>query len=218
MNIVVIDVPDAWGMLLSRSWSATLGGFLSMDLTHAHIPMGDGHLRFLYSQHVVKNHVMDPNHPNYHSDCEYDVAPHIIEYDPSDFPFAQEDCIDTLLPKTDKYKEKLAKYQGKDPGPSKYSRKMKIRKIKSEKKLSRDMVKAGPPTQPYIEDIPYVEFDEGSLALMWDKRKGKPKYDKKSEVLWLGPYIVNKKSEKGTYYLSSMDGRKMPLPVDGSIL
>jgi hypothetical protein len=51
-----------------------------------------------------------------------------------------------------------------------------------------------------------------------DKRKGKPKYDKKSEVLWLGPYIINKNSKKGTYYLSTMDGRKMPLPVDGSIL
>ena len=80
------------------------------------------------------------------------------------------------------------------------------------------MVKVDPPMKPYIKDIPYDQFDEGILALMWDKRKGKPKYDKMSEVLWLGPYIVKKKSKKGTYYLSSMDGRNMPLPVDGSIL
>jgi hypothetical protein len=53
---------------------------------------------------------------------------------------------------------------------------------------------------------------------MWDERKGKPKYNKKSEVLWLGPYIFKKKSKGGTYYLSSMDGRKMPIPVAGSIL
>ena len=26
MDVVVIDVPDAWGMLLSRKWAATLGG------------------------------------------------------------------------------------------------------------------------------------------------------------------------------------------------
>jgi hypothetical protein len=39
MNIIVIDVPDAWGMLLSIISSTTLGGFLSMELTHAHIPM-----------------------------------------------------------------------------------------------------------------------------------------------------------------------------------
>ena len=28
MDVIVIDVPDAWGMLLSRKWAATLGGSL----------------------------------------------------------------------------------------------------------------------------------------------------------------------------------------------
>jgi hypothetical protein len=28
----------------------------------------------------------------------------------------QEDCIDMLLPRTNEYKEKLAKFQGKEPG------------------------------------------------------------------------------------------------------
>jgi hypothetical protein len=41
MDIVVIGILDSWGILLSRSLSIALGGFLSMDLTHAHIPMGD---------------------------------------------------------------------------------------------------------------------------------------------------------------------------------
>jgi hypothetical protein len=49
MDIVVIGILDAWGMLLSRSWSAALGGFLSIDLTHAHIPMGDGTFQILYN-------------------------------------------------------------------------------------------------------------------------------------------------------------------------
>jgi hypothetical protein len=49
MDIVVIDVPDAWGTLLSRIWSTYLGGFLSMDLTHAHIPMGNGTFQILYN-------------------------------------------------------------------------------------------------------------------------------------------------------------------------
>jgi hypothetical protein len=53
------------------------------------------------------------------------------------------------------------------------------------------MVEEKPPSLPYIENIPYVNFNEGSLALMWDKRKGNTKYDKKSEILWLVPYIVN---------------------------
>ena len=86
-----------------------------MDLTHAHIPMGDGTFEILYNHHVAKNHVVDPNNLEYWSDCEYDVDPHVIGYDPWDFPFTQEYCIDTLLPKTRKYKEKLVEYQGEDP-------------------------------------------------------------------------------------------------------
>jgi hypothetical protein len=41
MDISVIDVLDAWGILLLRTWSSALGGFLSMSLTHAYIPMGN---------------------------------------------------------------------------------------------------------------------------------------------------------------------------------
>jgi hypothetical protein len=51
---------------------------------------------------------------------------------------------------------------------------------------------------------------------MWEKKRGDPKYDEINDVLWLGPYIVKKKSEKGKYYLSSMDRRKVSLSVDRS--
>jgi len=182
-----------------------------MDLTHAHIPMGDGTFEILYSQRVVKNHVDNLNGPNYYD--ENYVGPSIIEYDPQDLPFSQEDCVDTLLRKIDEYKEKLEISQGKDLGSIKI-----LKKDEDREQAIKDMVKDGPPSQPYIQNIPYVNFNEGILVLMWDKRQGKPKYNKKSEVLWLGPYIINKKSKKGTYYLSSMDGRNMSLPIDGSIL
>jgi hypothetical protein len=49
MNIVVIDVIDAWGMILSRNWVSTMGGFLSMDLTHRHITMGDDTFEIIYN-------------------------------------------------------------------------------------------------------------------------------------------------------------------------
>ena len=42
MDIVVIDVPDAWGMLLSRKWAVDLGSNLQMDLTYATIPTPEG--------------------------------------------------------------------------------------------------------------------------------------------------------------------------------
>jgi hypothetical protein len=53
---------------------------------------------------------------------------------------------------------------------------------------------------------------------MWDKKRGGPKYDQRNDVLWLGPYIVKKKSKEGKYYVSTMNERKMPLLVDESLL
>ena len=54
MDVVVIDIPDLWGMLLSRKWGATVGGQLQMDLSYATIPQPDGTLlsftRSLYTQ------------------------------------------------------------------------------------------------------------------------------------------------------------------------
>jgi len=41
MDVVVIDVLDAWGMLLYRKWVPSLGGSLQMDLSYATIPTCD---------------------------------------------------------------------------------------------------------------------------------------------------------------------------------
>jgi hypothetical protein len=45
MDIVVVDVPPKFGMLLSRSWIKKLGGTLQMDLTYATIPVFGGEHR-----------------------------------------------------------------------------------------------------------------------------------------------------------------------------
>ena len=34
MDVVVIDLPPTYGMLLSRKWAAGLGGYLLMDLSY----------------------------------------------------------------------------------------------------------------------------------------------------------------------------------------
>jgi hypothetical protein len=77
MDVVVIDVPDAWGMLLSRKWAATLGGSLQMDLSYATIPIGDEGYATLYNEPRIKNHVEDPNNEDACSDHEFDT---LIEY------------------------------------------------------------------------------------------------------------------------------------------
>ena len=75
MDILVIDVPDAWGMLLSKNWSSSLGGFLSMNLAHAYIPMGDVTYEILHNRENKYTLVMDLDGHDYASECDYDVLP-----------------------------------------------------------------------------------------------------------------------------------------------
>ena len=44
MDVVVIDLPPAYGMLLSRKWAAGLGGYLMMDLSYLCVPNSNGTL------------------------------------------------------------------------------------------------------------------------------------------------------------------------------
>jgi hypothetical protein len=104
----------------------------------------------------------------------------------------QEDSIDMLLPRTDEYKEKLAKFQGKEPGSIQILRK----EDKEHEEAIKRTVKVEPPSYPYIENIPYIKYSEGIVSFMWDKKKGKPKYDQKDDSSWLGPYIIKNKSNK----------------------
>jgi hypothetical protein len=57
MDVVVIDFPPTYGMLLLRKWSTSLGGSIHMDLSYALIPNSKGQLVILnmepyYSEHV----------------------------------------------------------------------------------------------------------------------------------------------------------------------
>jgi hypothetical protein len=154
---------------------------------------------------------MDPDGPNYANECDYDVLPLTIEYDPFELPFMQEDSIDTLLPWTDQYKYELLKYHGKEPGS--------IQILKKEDEKKKEIIEYKVHTEPpYDENTPCIDFDEGSIVLMWDKRKGNPIYKQKDTNSWLGPYIIKKKSDKESYYLTKLDRRRIPRPIDGSLL
>jgi hypothetical protein len=63
MDIVVIDVPDVWGMLLNRKEAADLGGSLQMDLSYATLPTPDGRTFKLNREVYRKYHVEDPKNP-----------------------------------------------------------------------------------------------------------------------------------------------------------
>lgn len=53
MDIVVVDIPPKYGMLLSHPWAAKLQGTLQMDMTYATIPIF-GQPRRLYRETLMK--------------------------------------------------------------------------------------------------------------------------------------------------------------------
>jgi hypothetical protein len=67
MDIVVVDVPPKFGMLLERSWIKKLGGTLHMDLTYSTILVFDGEHRRLYREahlaYIISDEIDPTNHP-----------------------------------------------------------------------------------------------------------------------------------------------------------
>jgi len=53
MNIVVVDIPPKYGMLLSRSWGAKLQGSLQLDMSHTTI-LVFGQPKRLYKETLMK--------------------------------------------------------------------------------------------------------------------------------------------------------------------
>jgi hypothetical protein len=72
MDIVLTDVPDAWGMLLPRKAVRDLGGNLQMDLTYATIPSPNGNTIKLNRELERRYHVEDPNNPKNEFKCRED--------------------------------------------------------------------------------------------------------------------------------------------------
>ena len=72
MDILVIDVLDKWGMLLSRKWAADLGGSIQMDWTYGTFPLSEYTTMKLHSEKEKKHHVENPKKPSneyvYHTD------------------------------------------------------------------------------------------------------------------------------------------------------
>jgi hypothetical protein len=58
IDIIVVDIPEAYGLLLSRDWSEKLNGYFSTDWAHLWLPL-KGHMNMIridrerYLKHIV---------------------------------------------------------------------------------------------------------------------------------------------------------------------
>jgi len=53
MDVVVADIHARFGMLLSRSWGAKLGGVLKLAFSYVVIPFFGGEERRLYREKII---------------------------------------------------------------------------------------------------------------------------------------------------------------------
>jgi hypothetical protein len=124
MDIVVVDVPDVWGMLLSRKFASKLGGTLKMDLTHVNIPLKYGTIGHLPNVPVTRTHVQELS-DYIEDDKEHDeIIQSLHEYSPNDIPFATKEDFDQIQwTKKKEYKQLLDKYTDKEVGTIKILKK-----------------------------------------------------------------------------------------------
>ena len=64
MDVVIVDIPPKYGLLLSRSWGAKLGGSLQLDMTFTTIPMFGGQFTWSYRETRLAYTVSDPQNMN----------------------------------------------------------------------------------------------------------------------------------------------------------
>jgi ribonuclease HI len=109
MDVVVVDVPVKYGMLLSRSWGAKLGGSLQLDMTYAAIPIFGGQFTRLYKETRLAYTVSDPQNPNNYPvyAVDQDLGNCILSLD-VDF----DDCIEEENKKIEKTQKSVNNREG----------------------------------------------------------------------------------------------------------
>jgi DNA-binding cell septation regulator SpoVG len=124
IDIVVVDVPDVWGMLLSRKFVAMLGGTLEMDLTFLQFPLKNGTIGRLLNMPITRDHVQDITHPVNNDKAQNEMIQTLQKYSPEDMPFATEEDFDQIKwPKKEEYQQLLDEFKNKEIGTVKILKK-----------------------------------------------------------------------------------------------
>jgi hypothetical protein len=96
MDIMVVDVPDVWGMLLSRKFATMMGGTLEMDITYINVPMNDGMISRLPKVPMTKVHVQEIGDDIGTNKTHEPVIESPPVFSPDNMPFATEEYFDQI--------------------------------------------------------------------------------------------------------------------------
>jgi hypothetical protein len=217
---------DIVGMLLSRKFGAMISGSLEMDLTFLRLPLKDGTVVHLLNVPINGDHVQDIFHPTNNDKMQNDMIQTLQKYSPEDMPFATEEDFDQIeWPKKEEYEQLLNEFKNKEVGMVKILKKneddVQIRPSQQEVFTAEAHP---PPSVQYTRvvqgTIKYKvrKYKEGDMVWMWDTQKGEPTNVKGSTQSWLEPFKVGMESVDNSYYLSTLEGRRRPLPISGHLL
>jgi hypothetical protein len=226
IDIVVVDVPDVWGMLLFRKFASNLGGILEMDLTYLNIPLKDETVGRLQNVPVTTTHVQEPSDSNRDDKAHDEIIQTLHKYSPKDMPFATEEDFDQIKwPKKEEYQQLLDKFKNKEAETVKILKKeeddvhihpsqQEVFTAESHSLLSAQYTRVVQGTTKYK----IRKYKEGDVVWIWDTQKGEPTNVKGSTQSWLGPFKVGRESVDDSYYLSTFEGRGHPLLINGQLL
>jgi hypothetical protein len=201
MDIVVVNVPDVWGMLLSRKFVAMLGGTLVMDLTYINVPMNDGTISRLPNVPMTKVHVQEIGDDIGTNETHEPVKESPPIFSPDDMPFAIEKDFDQIQwTKKEEYQQLLNKYKDKEVGAVKLLKKgeddVLIRSSQQEVFTAESHP---PPSRQYTRVVQETtkfktkDYKEGDMVWMRDTKKGEPTNVIGSAQFLLGPFRVRRK-------------------------
>jgi hypothetical protein len=143
-------------------------------------------------------------------------------------PFTTEEEFDQIKwPKKEEYQQLLDQFQNKEVGTVKILKKPKSEdEVQIHPSQQEEFTPEAhpPPSVQYTRVIQQDErrkirkYKEGELVWMWDTQNGEPTNVQGSKQTWLGPFKVRKESVDDSYYLSTLEGRRRPLPISGRLL
>jgi hypothetical protein len=115
IDIVVFDVPNVWGMLLSTNFVAMLGGTLDMDLMFLQLPLKNGTIRCLLNVPIIRDHLQDITHPVNNNKEQDEMIKTLQKYSPEDMPFATKEEFDQIKwPKKEEHQQLLDEFKNKE--------------------------------------------------------------------------------------------------------
>jgi hypothetical protein len=115
IDIVIVYIPDVWGMLLSRKFASMLGDTLEMDLSFIEFTLKDGIIGRILNESTTETHVQEASHLVKNDKAHDDIIQTIHKFSPEDMPFMMEEDFDQIKwPKNEEYQKLIDEFKGKE--------------------------------------------------------------------------------------------------------